>query len=166
MRTILRNVFAVALLSSLVSALGCKGVEPGHESGEAGPPRAVVEVKADEDLAAEKTVAVDIIGAREVERYFWNAKSVDAYWRPGDRDRARADRYEMRGFDERNLQTLEKDDPIWEKWEENGVRYLFVIGYVPGVRGDADRKLDFDLKEVRGKTIPILVTAERLEPVK
>lgn len=154
MRTLLYKVCAAAVLLLLAMALGCK---PRPTIS-----RAVVEVKADEDLVAEKTASVDIIGVRELERFPWDKKPVDSYWTPGDRDRAKADPKEMRNFDRDNPQTLEEDDEIWVTWEEEGLRYLFVIADIPGVDIDKDRKLDYDLKEVRGKKIQIRVTAKGL----
>lgn len=166
MRTSLCRVCVVAVLLLLLTALGCK-VLPPPKGGNAPPRRADVVVKVDEKLAAEKTVSVDIIGVRELEHHPWNVKMVDAYWRRGDKDREKADPYEMREFDKpaRNPRTLGTGDPVWERWEGRDVRYLFVIADIPGVRIDKDRKLVYDLKEVRGKTIQIRVTEEKLEPV-
>jgi hypothetical protein len=166
MRTLLYRVCAVAVLLFLLTALGCK-VLPPPKNGNAPPRRADVVVKVDEKLAAEKTVSVDIIGVRELEHHPWNVKMVDAYWRRGDKDREKADPYEMREFDKPDLnpRTLGTNDPIWERWERKGVKYLFVIADIPGVRIDKDRKLVYDLTEVRGKTIQLRVTEEKLEPV-
>lgn len=151
----------VVLLCILLTA-GCakRSVAPARAGGWSRP---TVVVSAAGSVAAGKTVSVDIVGVREVEHYFWNQKPVDVYWRPGDPDRTKAVKYEMRDFDRRNPQELDKRDPRWDAWEENGVRYLFVFADIPGVRDD--RKLNFDLKEYSGKRIEIQVTDLKLEAV-
>jgi len=164
MRTLLYRVCAAAVLSLLLTTLGCKVLPPVKDE-KAPPRRAVVEVSADQKLATEKTLSVDLLGVRELERHPWNVKRVDAYWRRGDKDRTKAERHEMREFDRRSAQRLETDDPIWDRWEENGLRYLFVIADIPGVHVDKDRKLVYDLEEVRGKTIQIRVTDKGLQHV-
>lgn len=160
MTTIRYRIWAAVALLPILATLGCakRSVAPARAGGWSRP---IVVVSAASSVAAGKTVSVDLVGVREVEHYFWKQKPVDAYWRPGDPDRTKAVKLELREFDKRNPQELDKRDPKWEAWEQNGVRYLFVIADIPGVRDD--RKLDFDLKEFSGKRIEIQVTELRLE---
>lgn len=153
---------AGVVLLCILTMVGCarRSVAPPRAGGWSRP---TVVVSATSNVAAGKTVSVDIVGVREVEHYFWNQKPVDVYWRPGDPDRTKAAKLELREFDKRNPQEVDKGDPKWDAWEQNGVRYLFVIADIPGVRDD--RKLDFDLKEFSGKRIEIRVTEDKLEAV-
>ena len=163
MRTTLRRICAALVLLPFLTTIGCmkRSVTTARR---AAAPRPIVTVSVASKVAADRTVSVDIIGVREVEHYYWDQKPVDVYWRPGDPDRTKAIRCEMREFDKRNPQVLDKRDPKWDAWEQNGIRYLFAIADIPGVHDD--RKLDFDLKAIRGGRIEILVTQEKLEVVK
>lgn len=163
MTTIRYRIWAAVVLLPILTTLGCakRSVTPARSAGWSRP---IVVVSAASNVVADKTVSVDIVGVREVEHYFWDQKPVDVYWRPGDPDRTKAVKYEMREFDKRNPQELDKRDSRWDMWEQNGVRYLFVIADIPGVRDD--RKLDLDLKEVGGRRIEIRVTEQKLEAVK
>lgn len=162
MTTIRYRIWAAVVLLLILTTLGCakRSVTPVRSAGWSRP---IVVVSAASNVMG-KTVSVDIIGVREVEHYFWDQKPVDVYWRPGDSDRTKAVKYEMREFDRRNPQELDKRDPKWDAWEQNGIRYLFVIADIPGVRDD--RKLDLDLKEIGGRRIEIRVTEQKLEAVK
>ncbi len=162
MTTIRYRILGAAVLFVILITVGCakRSLIPVRSGGWSRP---TVVVSVASDVVATKTVSIDIIGVREVEHYFWDEKPVDVYWRPGDPDRTKAVKYEMRDFDRRNPQELDKGDPKWDMWEQNGIRYLFVIADIPGVRDD--RKLDLDLKELRGKRTEIRVTGDKIEAV-
>jgi len=163
MTTIRYRIWAAVVSLLILTTVGCakRSLAPARTAAWSRP---IVVVSAASNVIAEKTVSVDIVGVREVEHYFWSQKPVDVYWRPGDPDRTKAVKYEMREFDKRNPQELDKRDPKWDAWEQNGIRYLFVIADIPGVRDD--RKLALDLNEVGGKRIEIQVTQEKVDVVK
>lgn len=77
------------------------------------------------------SVEVDLIGATEREKAFWETYSIDKYWEPGDPVRRDAEKYTLR-LDSGQPKTLSIPDPIWNKWLKRGALYLVVIAQLPG----------------------------------
>lgn len=77
------------------------------------------------------SVEVDLIGANEREKAYWESYPIDKYWEPGDPGRRDADKFTIR-LDDGKPKTLEMPDPIWDKWLSHGAIYLVVIAQLPG----------------------------------
>ncbi len=77
------------------------------------------------------SVEVDLIGATEREKAFWESYSIDKYWEPGDPVRRDAEKYSLR-LDNGRARALAVPDPIWNKWLNRGALYLVVIAQLPG----------------------------------
>jgi len=166
----IHKVWVLAVLSLVLVTLGCK-VLPDRPSRPARLPRPIIEVSVDKDLAAKRTVTVDLIGVMEVERYLWDTKKIDDYWQPRDRLRTEAvTKTRVRVMEFPSGQDTKKvhtgDDPPWDNWEENRVRFIFVIADIPDVDKDDARRLVIDREQVRGKTVEIRVTKEKLDRVR
>jgi len=80
------------------------------------------------------SIEVNLVGVNETELPQWQGYSVTKYWSPGDKLRAGADKYEMRfGQTKPSVQTLKKDNPIFQKWQEKTATQLFVLADLPGM---------------------------------
>ncbi len=77
------------------------------------------------------SVEVDLIGATEREKSFWETYPLDKYWEPGDAGRRDADKYSIR-LDNGQSKTLAVPDPIWNQWLARGDIYLVVMAHLPG----------------------------------
>ena len=163
MNAFLQRMWPQAALLFLVAAAGCGG----------GVGRYNVTVRVDEMYKDEHglplSLEVHVRGLTKVENERWAAMPVSEYFA-----NARAnDRTIVMKFGQ-NLepeQKLSRTDPIWQKWEELGVAYLYIAANIPGVNvektGGVDpRKLSLPLntscwKSYKGGKyeLPILIEA-------
>ncbi len=77
------------------------------------------------------SVEVDLIGATEREKAFWETCSIDKYWEPGDALRRDAEKYTLR-LNNGKAKALLVPDPVWKKWLNRGALYSVVIAQLPG----------------------------------
>jgi hypothetical protein len=77
------------------------------------------------------SVEVDLIGATEREKSYYETYPIDKYWEPGDPGRRDAEKYTIR-LDDGKPKTLPLPDPIWDRWLSHGDLYLVVIAHLPG----------------------------------
>jgi hypothetical protein len=120
---VVRSVWPGLLLTVLCIALsGCKAPPKGTKFN--------VEVIPGNDIKL-ASIEVDLIGATEREKSYWETYSIDKYWEPGDAGRREADKVTLR-LDNGETKTLAIPDPIWNKWLARGDVYLVVIAHLPG----------------------------------
>ncbi len=126
------------------------------------------------DPASVPTIEIDLVGVNESELPQWKGYSMSAYWSPGDKLRlgAGADKHEFR-FSQTtaSAQTLDRKDPIYDKWQEKTASRLFVLADLPGVSepapGEADpRRMILPLSrkawKLKKSTVTITVKAAQL----
>jgi hypothetical protein len=108
-----------------------------------------INVALDPSLAkpgATPNVTVDLIGVNEQERPRLSAKAMTEYWNANDPTRAGhpkdQDRVEFDLRDGRTSAKLEPSDPIWKKWAEREVTYVFVLVNYPRFSPDKEGDLD------------------------
>jgi hypothetical protein len=77
------------------------------------------------------SVEVDLIGATEREKSYWETYPIDKYWEPEDPGRRAAEKFTVR-LDDGKVKNLPPLDPIWDKWLGRGDIYLVVIAHLPG----------------------------------
>jgi hypothetical protein len=83
------------------------------------------------------SIEVDLVGVNESELARWRTYPVGDYFSGRDQFRADADRYTM-AFTDSNPgpQTLDRSNPIWQKWKDKQAVELFVLVNLPGVSGE------------------------------
>jgi hypothetical protein len=65
------------------------------------------------------SVEVDLIGATEREKSYWETYPIDKYWEPEDPGRRAAEKFTVR-LDDGKVKNLPPLDPIWDKWLGRG----------------------------------------------
>jgi hypothetical protein len=111
-----------ALFMALAMVLGCHTTPKGSKYK--------VELTPGNDLKT-ASVEVDLIGAIEREKAYWEAYPIDKYWEPGDPGRRAAEKITIR-LDDGQAKALPLPDPIWDQWLSRGAVYLVVIAHLPG----------------------------------
>ena len=104
---------------------------------------------------AEGSILVDVVGLKQSELPDWESYSVTKYWQPGDlRRRDAKDNMVSFKVEKGKPFRLETTDPIWKRWQERGVEYLFVVADLPGVTEDGPRRKTLSLypEQWRGGT--------------
>jgi hypothetical protein len=111
------------------------------------------------DPASVPTIEVDLVGVNESELPQWKGYAMSAYWSPGDKLRAGADKHEFR-FSQTtaSVQTLSRKDPVFDSWQEKSASWLFVLADLPGAHEPAPGKA-WKLKK---STVTITVKAGQL----
>jgi hypothetical protein len=110
------------LTLSLVVLWGCHTPPKGSKFN--------IEVSPGQDIKL-ASVEVDLIGATEREKSYFETYPIDKYWEPGDPGRRDAEKYTIR-LDDGKSKTLAVPDPIWDRWLSHGDIYLVVIAHLPG----------------------------------
>jgi hypothetical protein len=124
------------------------------------------------DPASVPTIEVDLVGVNESELPQWKGYAMSAYWSPGDKLRAGADKHEFR-FSQTtaSVQTLSRKDPVFDSWQEKSASWLFVLADLPGAHepapGDADPRrtvlpLSRKAWKLKKSTVTITVKAGQL----
>lgn len=130
-----------------------------------GGPRAYdLQVTRDASLA-DTSIAVDVVGAGTSLTETLSQVRVSEYFAPGNRLRAGVERKTLRFVDDgEQVQVLERNDPIWDTWMDQGATHLVVMANLLGDFEDRagsadDRRLVLPLARDRwrGREIGITV---------
>lgn len=117
------------------------------------------------------TFEIDFVGLTPTEKPRMEAYSVDEYFTPDNPFRNNAEKFTMRFSNAwQGPFTLEKGNPIWDKWFKRGVTEVVAISNLPGVwkakGGTADgRKLSLPIDKDRwpdGRDVSIQVNPSGL----
>ena len=103
--------------------------------------------------ASTAPVEVNIVGVNDADYDKWTGYPLARYWSPRDPLRSGAKAFVMNfSHDNASPVVLQKDNPIWETWRQQGATHLFVIAFLPMVKeqGDADpRRAELPLDRCR-----------------
>ena len=131
----MRSLFIVA-----VGALGVfslTGCGSGAAAGRYDVTVRLAESLKDPTDGSVPSLEVDLVGVNEANKTTWIGKSMTRYF--GGEDQLRADATKTTFvFDtgDSEPKTLERQDPKWDSWLDQGARELFVLVNLPGVRED------------------------------
>src|SRR5271170_2074659 len=83
------------------------------------------------------TIAVDLVGVNESDYQRWYNYSMTQYFSAGDLLRSDATK-KTENFIPGSSATIvfAKDDPVWQQWQSEGDKYLFVLVQLPGIHQD------------------------------
>jgi hypothetical protein len=100
-------------------------------------------------------VNVDLVGVTPSELARYTDYSMTKYWQQDaqgapDNQRAGATKFAMTFTGPRDTQLLPNNDPIWEAWNKQGARYLFVMSSYPRTSTDQPGE-----KDTRRTIIPL-----------
>ena len=125
-----------------------------------------VEMKVGADMTG-RSVQVDVVGINEADYDVWYAYSLSEYWKPGNSLRRDAERYKETfrfGISKSSVQELSIRNELWDRWEERGCRYLFVLAdlgrNLQDLPGSADPRrliLPLNSKHWDGRQLSIVV---------
>ena len=101
-------------------------------------------VSADEGLrdatGAMPSIEVHVVGVNRLEYSKWYSYSMGDYWLPGDPFRRDADKHVMKFGQGLPLsQTLDRNDPIWRRWEARKPNCVFVLAFLHGFGAEDDQ---------------------------
>jgi len=110
------------------------------------------------------SIEVDIVGVGANDVDLWKRYSMTRYWSPRDRLRTDAEKeYGMHimrfGHDKPLSQTLESDDPIWDRWYDADISTIFILVNLDNI---TDREGDAD---PRRSIFPVETTAPNIEVI-
>ena len=120
----------------------------------------------DEATGTIPSIEVDFVGVNESENARWRGYSLSEYFSGSDDLRAGASRTTL-SFTSASAdpKTLERNDPIWDDWDERQATYLYVLANLPGVMdaaGDQDiRRMILPLAAKRWDTSKIKIEIQR-----
>lgn len=94
------------------------------------------------DATSAAPVEVNVVGVNDADYEKWIGYPLSRYWSPRDPLRTGAKAYVM-SFSHDNQETavLQKDNPIWDTWNQQGATHLFVIAFLPMVKDQGGQDL-------------------------
>lgn len=127
---------------------------------------------ADPESGRVPSVEVDVVGVGPTQEARWREYRMSQYFGGGDTLRQSAPKATLPfTTDNPGAKTVERDDPVWDQWEQAGATRLFVLVNLPGfgesddLSGEADgRRLILPLERARwaGRRIEIEVRPREL----
>jgi hypothetical protein len=129
--SLVRRLFPLLLLASLLSMAGCSSCKPGKGAGK--PKVYTLKVSPGASLK-DISVPVDVIGIHPADLERFKTYSVRKYFKANDLVRQDAAKVTARFVPDRQEPlVLKSTDPQWTKWISAGAQYLVIIADLPSV---------------------------------
>ena len=153
MKTALLDIKLVGLLMVALMVGGCPSVKIKN-------PFVVraVDVTATDPICS-KSVEVHLVGLNENQVERWDAVSMKEYWNKGNEHPLRKDAKDYTqvfrfGIGQPCKQILDKKNPIRAKWNDRGIKYVYILANLPGTFDDKH-----GIADARRSRIPALDSA-------
>jgi hypothetical protein len=123
--------------------------------------------------ATHSSFKVDVVGVSPSLKATWENAKVSNYWQDNSPLRGSASHIEAKFSGDPPAWRLERTDPIWSQWINQGATYLMIITSLPGnnfVEGPFDRRrlivpLDKNAWEAKKNTLEFEIRDEMIVPL-